>query len=76
MVVEAKGGKARARLNGNFKMDHSFYHKDDGKRVEAEFIGFADYDVVTRKIVSLEMTTRDASYNGGKFAVAVRSIDH
>jgi len=75
-VVESKGGKARARLNGNFKMAHSFYHKDDGKRVEAEFIGFADYDVVTRKIVSLEMTTRDASYNGGKFAVAVRSIDH
>ena len=56
-------------------MEHSFYHKDDGKRVEAEFIGFADYDVVTRKIVRLDLTTRDASYNGGKFAVAVRSID-
>jgi len=74
-VVESKNGKARARLSGTFKMAHSFYHKDDGKAVESDFIGFADYDPATRKISALQLTTRDARYNGGKFAVAVRSIE-
>lgn len=75
-LAESKGGKARARINGTFKMGHSFYHKEDGKNVEAEFIGFADYNVLTRRIVNLQMTTRDATYNGGKFAVAIRSVEH
>jgi hypothetical protein len=73
-VVESKNSKARARLNGTFKMAHSFYHKDDGKSVEADFIGFADYDPATHRISDLRLTTRDARYNGGKFAVAVHSI--
>jgi hypothetical protein len=71
--IEAKSGKTRARLSGSFKMAHSFYHKDDGKAVEADFIGFADYDAAISRILGLQMTTRDARYNGGKFAVAVRS---
>ena len=54
-------------------MAHNFYHKDDGKSVEADFIGFADFDATTRKISNLQMTTREATYNGGKFAVAVRA---
>jgi hypothetical protein len=65
----------RAQLSGSFKMAHSFYHKDDGKAVEADFIGFADFDAATGKIAKLQLTTRDARYNGGKFAVAVRSIE-
>jgi len=55
-------------------MAHSFYHKDDGKFVEAEFIGFVQHDPSTGKISSLQLTTRDARYNGGKFAVAVHSL--
>jgi hypothetical protein len=74
--LESKNGKARARLTGSFKMAHGFYHKDDGKTVEADFIGFADYDPATGRITNLQMTTRDAGYNGGKFAVAVRSATH
>ena len=64
----------RVRLSGKFKMAHSFYHKEDGKTVEAEFTGFADYDSSTGRISNLQMTTRDARYNGGKFAIAVRSV--
>jgi hypothetical protein len=66
---------SRAQLNGSFKMAHSFYHKEDGKAVEADFIGFADYDAAAGRIARLQLTTRDARYNGGKFAVAVRSVD-
>jgi hypothetical protein len=72
--IEPKNGKKRARLSGSFKMAHSFYHKDDGKTVDADFIGFAEYDPATSRIASLQMTTREARYNGGKFAVAVRSV--
>jgi len=73
-VVDRNGDRARIRVNGNLKMQHSFYHKDDGKFVEAEFIGFAQHDHSTGKIGSLKLTTRDARYNGGKFAVAVHSL--
>ncbi len=65
---------SQLQLSGRFKMAHSFYHKDDGKFVEAEFVGFAEHDRDTGKITNLQLTTRDARYNGGKFAVAVRSV--
>ena len=55
-------------------MAHSFYHKEDGKAVEADFIGFSEYDATTGKAANLQLTTRDARYNGGKFAVAVHSV--
>jgi len=70
----SKRAGSRVQLTGTFKMDHSFYHKDDGKAVEADFIGFAEPDLPTGRIKDLQMITRDASYNGGKFAVAVRSV--
>ena len=65
---------SRVQLRGTFKMAHSFYHKEDGKTVEADFIGFADYDPKTGKAAILQLTTRDARYNGGQFAVAVHSV--
>ncbi|HKQ39748.1 MAG TPA: hypothetical protein VJ063_16845 [Verrucomicrobiae bacterium] len=66
---------SRVQLSGTFKMAHSFYHKEDGKIVEADFIGFVDPDS-TGQIKNFQMTTQDARYNGGKFAVAVRSLPH
>lgn len=72
-VVDVKDGKARARLSGAFKMGHSFYHKDDGKMVEASFVGFVDFGITQRRMLDLRITTREASYNGGNFAVAVGS---
>lgn len=72
-VTEVKNGIARARLSGDFKLAHSFYHRDDGKSVEATFVGFVDFDVAERKVTALKMTTGEATYNGGKFAVAVNS---
>ena len=65
---------SRVQLTGSFKMAHSFYHKEDGKIVEADFIAFIDLDPTASRIKNLIMTTREAQYNGGKFAVAVRSV--
>lgn len=72
--VSTSISKTRARYAGRFKMAHSFYHRDDGKSVEADFVGYADFDPATRKIIALRITTRQATYNGGQFAVAVRSL--
>ena len=73
LSATAKRAGSRVQLSGTFKMAHSFYHKDDGKAVEADFIGFAEPDPARGGIKGFQMTTRDARYNGGKFAVAVRS---
>jgi hypothetical protein len=72
-VIELNDGTARARLSGTFKMAHDFYHKEDGKAVEAEFVGFAKINTSDRRLLNLQITTRNASYNGGKFAVALRT---
>jgi hypothetical protein len=74
LSAKATRDGSTVQLSGSFKMAHSFYHKDDGKFVEAEFIGFAQQDPASGKIRSLKLTTRDARYNGGKFAVAVQSM--
>jgi hypothetical protein len=72
-VVESKPQRVRIRLDGGFKMEHNFYHKDDGKVVEAMLSGFVDLDPSAGKVLSLRMVTQKATYGGGQFAVAVHS---
>ena len=74
LSATSKREDGRVRVSGKFKMAHSFYHKDDGKAVESDFIGFIE-PAPSAKIGKFVMTTRDARYNGGKFAVAVRSME-
>ena len=73
-LTEIGNNSARVRLNGRFRFTHSFYHRDDGKAVEGEVVGFIDFLPSERKVSRLLMTTRDASYNGGKFAIALQSV--
>lgn len=73
-LTGGRGGVARARLQGSLKMKHSFYHRDDDKVVEATFVGFVDFEPGKRRIRSLRMVTDKATYNGGTFGVAVRSV--
>ena len=56
-VVAIDDGVARARLEGDMKMEHWFYHKPDGKFVEATVIGFVDFDSATKEIRSLRLVT-------------------
>jgi len=74
-VVSFQDGMARARLEGAMKMEHSFYHKPDGKFVEATVVGFVDFDPATREIRSLRLVTDEATYGGGKFAIGLGSVE-
>jgi hypothetical protein len=74
-VVSIHDGMARARVEGDLKMEHSFYHKPDGKFVEASVVGFVDFDPAQKTIRSLRLVTDEATYGGGKFAVALRSVE-
>ena len=74
-VVSVRHGVARARLEGDIKMEHWFYHKPDGKFVEAVVVGYVDFDAATNQIRSLRLVTDEATYGGGKFGVGVRSME-
>jgi len=73
-VVSVEGRVARVRLFGVLRMGHPFYHKEDGKVVEAKALGFVEFDTGSRVVRSLLMATESATYNGGTFGVAVRSV--
>jgi hypothetical protein len=75
-VVSIDNGVARARLEGDMKMEHWFYHKPDGKFVEATVVGYLDFDTAMKEIRSLRLVTDEATYGGGKFAIALRSVDN
>jgi hypothetical protein len=73
-VVSLGSDGAQARLTGEMKMAHSFYHKDDGRVVEATVIGYMDFNPLEKRVTSIQLVTDQATYGGGKFAVAVRSV--
>jgi hypothetical protein len=70
-LMERSGNRGRVRLQGEFRMEHSFYHKADGKVAEGNCVGYLDFDATSGAISSFDLVTEDAIYNGGKFAVAV-----
>jgi hypothetical protein len=74
-VVSINEGVARARLEGDMKMEHWFYHKPDGKFVEATVVGFVDFHPAKKEIGSLRLVTDEATYGGGKFAIGLRSLE-
>ena len=74
-IISVLNHVARARIEGNLKMQHSFYHREDGKVVEATVVGFMDFELPTRRIRSLQLVTDEATYGGGTFGVAVRSLE-
>ena len=74
-VVSINNGVARARLSGDLKMEHGFYHKPDGKFVEATVTGFIDFNSSRKELHSLRLVTDEATYGGGKFAIALRSTE-
>ena len=74
-VVSLQKGIARARLEGGMKMEHGFYHKPDGKHVEATVVGYVDFDPATKEIRTLRLVTDEATYGGGKFGIGVRSLE-
>jgi hypothetical protein len=70
---------ARARLEGRLKMKHPFYHKDDKNFVEADLIGYLEFDVSKQNVHSLRLVTDKGRYGGDvnsmqPFGAAVRTL--
>jgi hypothetical protein len=63
----------RVRLDATLRMKHPFYHKKDGATVEAVAVGVVDFEGT--RITRFRMATEKATYNGGTFGVAVRSVE-
>src|SRR5262245_8981571 len=74
-VVSVRDGVARARLQGELKMEHWFYHKPDGKFVEATVVGYFDFNAATKEVRALRLVTDEATYGGGKFGIGVQSME-
>lgn len=72
-VLSVEEAVCRVRLDGRLRMRHDFYHKPDGKVVEASLVGLLEFDPRTRRIERLQVVTREATYAGGTFGVAVRA---
>jgi hypothetical protein len=73
-VVSTDGNRARARLIGDFRMEHSFYHKADGKIADGTVIGYMDFGPSSGAVENVQLVTDKATYGGGTFAIAVRSV--
>jgi len=72
-VLSRAGGVTRARIDARLVMRHDFYHKPDGKTVQARLIGYVDWSTAEGKVKTFRLVTDGATYGGGTFAVAVRS---
>jgi hypothetical protein len=78
-VESIQDGVARARLEGNLRMKHPFYHQDDNNHVDADLIGYLDFEPGEPRIRSFRLVTDRATYGGDAsarqfFGVAVRSV--
>jgi hypothetical protein len=79
-VQSVQAGVARAALTGGVKLQHSFYHKPDGKVARAEVVGVLEYETGgARRLRSLRLATDNATYGaegaaGTPFGVAVRTV--
>jgi hypothetical protein len=73
-VLSVHDGVVRARIDGRLKMKHPFYHRDDNNVVEATVVGVLEFEPGKGRIRSLRVVTDKATYGGGTFAVALRSL--
>jgi hypothetical protein len=76
-VESIERGMARARLDGRMRMKHPFYRRDDNNFVEADLVGYVEFNTNTREIQSLRLVTDNGRYGNDAsgtqhFGVAVR----
>ena len=75
-VTTIRNGIARAQLEGDFKMRHTFYHKDDNNRASGHVAGWMEFDTKTNRLRTLHLVSDHAVYGEGRmqpFGVAVLS---
>jgi hypothetical protein len=77
-LTERTGSTAVVKIDGNLKMKHDFYHKEDGRYVEAGVVGYARVDTKAGVVKSFDLVTDRAEYYDGEgknplaFGVAVK----
>jgi hypothetical protein len=73
-IVSSAGGIARARVDGDLRMKHSFYPgRDTEQFVDAALIGYIDFGPESRRIRAVGLATDSARYDGHEFGVGIRS---
>src|SRR5262249_17407189 len=74
-VLAVQDGIARARIDGTLRMMYQFYPKREPyQRLDAKVAGVLEFDVRTRRTVSLRLGSEEANCAGRPFGVALRSL--
>ena len=70
-IISKQNGVSLARLDGHLRMRHDFYHKQDGRVVDAVLTGYMEFDPEKRSITTFRLVTDQASYGSGTFGIAL-----
>src|SRR5262249_23380873 len=74
-LESVKDGLAHVRIEGGVRMTHCFHPgRQDGNVVDANVVGYLDFEPATRGVRRLRLVTDVASYGTGTLDVAVRSV--
>ena len=73
-AVSVEGGVARARLDGDLRMCHPFYHKHTEDIVEAKVAGYLEFDPTTATVNAFNLVTDKATYMNRGFDAGVQNV--
>jgi hypothetical protein len=74
-VVSVNDGVALARLDGDLRMCHPFYHKQTEDIVEAKVVGYVEFDTASRAVKTFKLVTDKATYMKRGFDAGVEDVD-
>ncbi|MEX0586424.1 MAG: hypothetical protein WD176_07260 [Pirellulales bacterium] len=73
-LIEQEGADGRIRLEGAFKMRHSFYPgRKDYQPITGKVSGYVDVDLAKREITRFALATEKATYGKEGFSVGVQT---
>ena len=73
-VTTIRAGVALAQIEGDYRMKHAFYHKEDNNRATGSIVGWMEFDIAARRLRALHIVTEHAEYGDGRtqpYGVAV-----
>jgi hypothetical protein len=73
-ALSADGGVTRARLDGDLRMRHPFYHKDTPDMVDATVVGYVEFEPQGGRVRQLKLATAKATYQNRPFDVGVETV--
>jgi hypothetical protein len=73
-ALSADGGVTRARLDGDLRVRHPFYHKDTPDMVDATVVGYVEFEPQGGRVRQLKLATAKATYQNRPFDVGVETV--